>query len=247
MRSQRFAIGYLLLGLLTAAAIAGAVLGAVMSPGPSHARLDQAVRATERASAFSAVIEVRTDLNGLAGGAGSEVATTYRTDLTVTGTGSATSVTRFDTISRSSRHSVVAVSADGSTLTVRQQDRGGASVTTMVERDAARRLVEPIHRELQAILTASGVQSRGATYSFSAPASAFEAPGVPGGAGLSRLPEYDLRHGEAAVSVTIGGGVVRSVTVDLLFNPSYQTQHLVFTAVRGSAALVARHSEPLFG
>ncbi|MHB1716539.1 MAG: hypothetical protein ACYCV5_04300 [Acidimicrobiales bacterium] len=247
MGSQRFAIGYLLLGLLTAAAIAGAALGAVMSPGPSRARLDQAVRATERASAFSAVIDVHTDLNGLAGGAGSEVATTYRTDLTVSGAGKATSVTSLDTVSRSSRQSVVAVSAVGSTLTVRQQDRGGASVATVAERDAAHSLVEPIRHELQAILTASGVQSRGATYSFTAPALSFAAPGVPGGVGVPHLPAYDLRHGEAAVSVTIGGGVVRSVTVDLLFTPSYQTQHLVFTAVHGSGALVARHGEPLFG
>jgi len=245
--SQRFAIGYLLLGLLTAAAIVGAALGATMSPGPSPARLDRAVRATERAAAFSAVIEVHTDLNGLVGGAGSEVATTYRTDLTVTGAGNAAAVTSLDTVSRSSQHSVVAVSAVGSTLTVRQQDRGGASVATVVERDAANSLVMPIRHELQAILSASGVQSRGATYSFTAPARSFAAAGVPGGADVPGLPGYDLRHGEAAVSVTIGDGVVRSVTVDLLFTPSYQTQHVVFTAVHGPAALVARHSEPLFG
>lgn len=247
MRSQRFAIGYLLLGLLTAVAIAGAALGAVMSPGPSHARLDQAVRATERASAFSAVLEVRTDLNGLVGGAGSEVAATYRTDLTVAGRENATSETRLDTIARSSRQSVYIVNAVGSTLTTRHQDRGGVSVTTVVEPDAVRSLVEPVRRELQAILSASGVQSRGNTYTFAAPAAQFAAPGIPGAVDAPGLPAYDLRHGQAAVSVTIGDGVVRSVTVDLLFTPSYQTQHLVFTAVHGSAALVARHDEPLFG
>ncbi len=247
MRSQRFAIGYLLLGLLTAAAIAGAALGATMSPGTSEVRLDQAVRATERATAFSAVLEVRTDLNGLVGGVGSEVATTYRTDLTVAGPESATSETRLDTISRSSRQSVLTASAAGSTLTIRQQDRGGVSVTTIAERDAARSLVEPIRRELQAILSASGVQSRGTTYSFTAPAASFAAPGVPGAPDVPGLPGYDLRHGQATVSVAIGDGVVRSVTVDLLFTPSYQAQHLVFTAVHGPAALVARHSEPRFG
>ncbi|MGC8463969.1 MAG: hypothetical protein ACP5P9_09930 [Acidimicrobiales bacterium] len=76
----------------------------------------------------------------------------------------------------------------------------------------------------EAMLHASGVQETGhsGTYHFTAPASDFVQPG---------LPAYTFQQFDAHVSVTVRGGVVRSMTVVVAANPSVQIQYLVLDQV----------------
>lgn len=98
------------------------------------------------------------------------------------------------------------------------------SDVTVVSQQPGSPAPRSVTQYFDAMLHASGVQEAGhsGTYHFTAPASDFVQPG---------LPAYTFQQFDAHASVTVRGGVVRSMNVVVAANPSVQIQHLVLDQV----------------
>ncbi len=229
MGSQRRLISYLLLGLLVAVVGIGIGLGVALDSDPMPQQLSSAVNATLHAQSYTVTSSVQTSL------------TPYSS---ANGSGSVTVASQTRTIYQAPDKAVVltgtssrkllgtgASFAVGSSLYQR-----GVAVTSRLGTldvtgvghnvpNAAQKLLSPVTAYLQAVSQASNVQGSGSTYIFRVPSSS-----IP----HTVLPGYSWQQATVQMSVTIGGGFVRSITVNVLAIPSTQLHHLVFTSINSA-------------
>jgi hypothetical protein len=217
------AIGYLLLGVVTLAALVGAVAGIAWSPGPQPTGLERAVAATRSLPVYAVSTTVWTSpvpTSGATGGVPS-----LNSYLTVSdGTARLTVATTPVTVGRPTR---TTSSATGDRLVVATTTGRLTSTTVTTTPGAVRRLTAGFDRYLSVAATASNVTWHGATYTFSVPAGEVAQPG---------LPAFTVAQSRASMAVTVVGGVVGSITVSMAGYGStqYQTIDVTTPATPGS-------------
>ena len=152
----RVSIGYLMLGLLTVAALAGAVTGIAWAPGPQPVGLERAVAATRSLTTYAVSTTVLTSPVPTAGA-----------------TSQVPSLTSYLTVTPAAARLTVATTpvSGGTTSTT-------SSVATTP--GAIAQLASGFDHYLSLIASAPNVTWRGDTYTFSVPARDVAQPGLPG-------------------------------------------------------------------
>ncbi len=213
----RVSIGYLMLGLLTVAALAGAVAGIAWSPGPQPVGLERAVAATRSLTTYAVSTTVLTSPVPTAG-ATSQIPslTSY---LTVTPVAARLGVQTTPVTGGSA--TLTSMSAAGDQL-VTSVTTGRVTTTTQTTApDAISRLAAGFDHYLSLIASASNVTWRGNTYTFSVPAREVAQPGLPG---------FTVDQARASMSVTVVGGTIGTITVAMTGYGATQYQTVQVTA-----------------
>ena len=213
----RVSIGYLMLGLLTVAALAGAVTGIAWSPGPRPVGLERAVAATRSLTTYAVSTTVLTSPVPTAG-ATSQVPslTSY---LTVTPVAARLGVQATPVTGGSA--TLTSMSAVGDHL-VTSVTTGRVTTTTQTTApDAVSRLAAGFDHYLSLIASAANVTWRGNTYTFSVPAREVAQPGLPG---------FTVDQARASMAVTVVGGTIGTITVAMTGYGATQYQTIRVTA-----------------
>ena len=217
MGRERVAIGYLMLGLLTMAALAGMLTGIAWSPGPQPVGLLRAVASTRALTTYAVSTTVLTSPVPTTGA--SAQVRTLNSYLTVTPVGARLGIQTTPVTGGST--TVTSMSAVGDRLVTTVTVGHVSHTTETATSDAVSRLASGFDHYLSLIDSASNVTWHGSTYTFSVPARDVAQPGLPG---------FTVDQSRATMAVTVVGGTIGTVTVAMSGYGATQYQTIDVTA-----------------